>query len=392
MKLLNCIRLSLLLLTAGLSVPAVTFGASTLYWLDTNHGAPRLGRSDLSGLGVTTINLPAGTLPEGLAAWADGRITWTEAAWANARIMGSAYDLSNATTVVSGGSALRGVAVDDVNHVLYWVSSNLVTGAAIHRKTLNGPATVILNLPAGANPRGLAVDPAAGKIFWADCDLDRIHSANLDGTGMTLLVPLVNGTRPWGVAVYRPSQQLYWTEYTTGRLVRSSYTGTGVTTIHTGLPNPTYLAVDGTGTMLFWTEGAAGSQRIRRSFSDGTGLQTLPPPLSTYGGIAVGPATTSAVDEPRPAADIVLHAPWPNPGPGRIHLAFSLPVETRVRLSIFDVLGREVAVLKDGVMPSGRHEVLWDGLSRGNEVSAGVYFSRLSAGGKTQVERFVLSR
>jgi hypothetical protein len=59
-----------------------------------------------------------------------------------------------------------------------------------------------------------------------------------------------------------------------------------------------------------------------------------------------------------------------------------------VRLAVYDVLGREVAVLVDGVQSPGRHEVVFDG---GN-VSSGVYFYRLQAGDVVQTKRMVIVR
>jgi hypothetical protein len=87
-----------------------------------------------------------------------------------------------------------------------------------------------------------------------------------------------------------------------------------------------------------------------------------------------------------------LAPPWPNPGIGVIHLAVSTPGPAWVRLAVFDVQGREVALLADGDMPPGRHEINWDGTARGVRVPAGIYFARATANGQTQVQRLVLSK
>ena len=383
-------RTLLLILGLSLALPAISVAASSLYWLDANYGAPTLNRSDLNGLGVTSVPLTAGTLPEGLAAWADGRVTWTESAVSNARIMGVAHDLSAPVAVVSGQSSLRGIAVDDVNHVLYWTSSNQATGGFVYRKLLNGPATPIVTLAPGANPRGIAVDPANGKILWAD--LHQVYKANLNGSGVEVVVTTAPGTLIWGVAVNPATQHVYWTEYNTGRLPRTDYFGGGFVNIQTTLSNGTYLAIDIAAGNLYWTEAGVGTQRIRRSSLNGTGLTTLPPVMTTYGGIAIGPGPVSSAGETPPVREFALARPWPNPGAGIIHLAFSLPHATRVRLSVFDVQGREVAVLSDGEMPAGHHDVTWDGQSRNAPAPAGIYFARMAAEGRTWVQRMVLSK
>jgi hypothetical protein len=47
-----------------------------------------------------------------------------------------------------------------------------------------------------------------------------------------------------------------------------------------------------------------------------------------------------------------------------------------VRLAVYDVLGREVAVLVDGVQSPGRHEVVFDA----RNLASGVYVYRMTAG------------
>src|SRR6185503_16186773 len=108
--------------------------------------------------------------------------------------------LGGITTLVSGGSVLRGIAIDDVAGMIYWTTSNLATGSSIRRSALDGSGvTTILSLGAIANPRGIAVDHAGGKLYWADFDQDAIYTANLDGSSMAW-VTLPSWSYPYGVA------------------------------------------------------------------------------------------------------------------------------------------------------------------------------------------------
>jgi hypothetical protein len=62
---------------------------------------------------------------------------------------------------------------------------------------------------------------------------------------------------------------------------------------------------------------------------------------------------------------------------------FSLPVETTVRLEVFDIRGRRVARLCDGIFRAGKHAVGWTGASRdGGRLASGVYVARLEALGR----------
>jgi choice-of-anchor C domain-containing protein len=79
-------------------------------------------------------------------------------------------------------------------------------------------------------------------------------------------------------------------------------------------------------------------------------------------------------------------APDPLGGMGRI--AFTLPVAQTARLTVFDVQGREIAVLADGVMDAGPHALSYS--PRGAGGRSGLYFLVLRAGGHTVVRRFTV--
>jgi len=66
-------------------------------------------------------------------------------------------------------------------------------------------------------------------------------------------------------------------------------------------------------------------------------------------------------------------------------LYFDVLVAGSLRLDIFDVRGRHVRLLADGVFAAGSHSVRWDGQSDGGlGVSSGVYFARLTLKGSNE--------
>jgi hypothetical protein len=65
-----------------------------------------------------------------------------------------------------------------------------------------------------------------------------------------------------------------------------------------------------------------------------------------------------------------------------------LPVVSDVKLAVYDLLGREVAVLTSGKKAAGRYDIRFDG----GGVSSGVYIYRLIAGSQIQTRRMVLIR
>ncbi len=83
----------------------------------------------------------------------------------------------------------------------------------------------------------------------------------------------------------------------------------------------------------------------------------------------------------------------PNPFGYSTRVRYSLERDAVVDLRVFDVLGRQVAVLDHGARPAGLHEALWDGRnSRGEEVATGMYFVRLVTGAQTFERKVMLVR
>jgi hypothetical protein len=81
-------------------------------------------------------------------------------------------------------------------------------------------------------------------------------------------------------------------------------------------------------------------------------------------------------------------AAYPNPFARQAALVFALPAPERVRLSVYDVLGREVARLVDGEVEAGRHEAVLGG----SGLPSGVYLVRLEAGAFVQTRRITRLR
>ena len=92
----------------------------------------------------------------------------------------------------------------------------------------------------------------------------------------------------------------------------------------------------------------------------------------------------------KPIVEFSLLPISPNPSHGVALIAWSVPRESRVRLTVHDVQGRQVAVLADGVYAAGRHIVRWDSLERGGS-SPGMYFVRLQGPDGVRVRRVVLA-
>jgi len=82
-----------------------------------------------------------------------------------------------------------------------------------------------------------------------------------------------------------------------------------------------------------------------------------------------------------------LNQNYPNPFNPTTNISFSLPEQSNVRLTIIDLLGREVATLVNNEQRSaGNYTVTWNASS----FASGVYFYRLQAGNFVQTKKLVL--
>jgi flagellar hook assembly protein FlgD len=77
-----------------------------------------------------------------------------------------------------------------------------------------------------------------------------------------------------------------------------------------------------------------------------------------------------------------LNQNYPNPFNPTTNIRYALPVDSRITLEIFNVIGQRVRTLVNDNMAAGYHTMEWDGASdAGSRLASGVYFLRLSATG-----------
>ncbi len=95
--------------------------------------------------------------------------------------------------------------------------------------------------------------------------------------------------------------------------------------------------------------------------------------------------TAVSVEEPDLSTEISLSQNYPNPFSDRTAIRYSLPGPGPVRIEVFDVLGRKIAVLLDGVSVDTEGLIDWDGrTSSGSRVAPGTYLYRLTSARATR--------
>jgi len=99
------------------------------------------------------------------------------------------------------------------------------------------------------------------------------------------------------------------------------------------------------------------------------------------------------VSEDPAASPFALHPCSPNPGRPGTEIVFDLPRECEVSLAVYDVTGRRVITLHEGVRAAGRHAVTWRGSGENGEpVPSGMYFYRLDAGAFSRTRQVLIAR
>ena len=99
-------------------------------------------------------------------------------------------------------------------------------------------------------------------------------------------------------------------------------------------------------------------------------------------------SATSRTNLPSAPSEFQLHQNYPNPFNPTTTITYQLPQVCDVRLEVFDVMGRSVAVLINEKQSAGTHSVLLNATQF--SLASGVYFYRLSAGGRTETKRMTL--
>ena len=142
-------------------------------------------------------------------------------------------------------------------------------------RTLPIAATIALALSALSD----TAPPSATRLFFLDIRGGRVVSASPDGTDVRVLVSGRSGT-PDGIVVDTGGGHIYWTSMgrpreDDGRIERANLDGSGLTTIVPagGAFTPKQLKLDGVHRKLYWSDREG--MRVMRADLDGSNIETL---------------------------------------------------------------------------------------------------------------------
>ena len=113
--------------------------------------------------------------------------------------------------------------------------------------------------------------------------------------------------------------------------------------------------------------------------------------LNVHAGNYLYLATDVDDDEPLVPQVFSLAQNYPNPFNPSTVITFNLPKTMDIKLTVYNLLGREVTTLAEGAYPAGEHRVVWTGADRNNRrVASGVYFYRLAGDNYAQERKMIL--
>ena len=286
---------------AGLALDAP---ARQVYW--TDYGTDMIQRASLNDDGAVIKIEPLVTSglerPAGIALDAAGNMYWTDYGTRkiqSASLAGNGVsDLVTSDLVTSGLDWPLGIAVTNPSaaslsaHVvlqsapqLYWVDEAAQkiqrTGTDDAQEVAEPEVIELLTAEHQLDmPGSIALDLAAGKMYWTDDGAGAIRRANLDGSGA--VENLKGGLAdPVGIALDLDNGYLYWADRFHGAIYRSeeniNQDGLQVSAkpLVARLDKPYQIALDTANGHMYWTERGEGTSKISRADLDGQNVTDI---------------------------------------------------------------------------------------------------------------------
>ena len=165
---------------------------------------------------------------------------------------------------------VHGMDIDILTNTVYWCE---VDEGKIYRASIDcdGKELIVSGL---VNPEEVAIDWINRKLYWCDFGTDTIEYSKLDGTNRKLLLN-TNVDQPRGLAIDPFSGHIYWTDWGDHpKIEKMTLTGENRRTIvGSDLDWPNGLTIDFTTSKLYWVD--ASLDKVEVSDLEGRGRQIL---------------------------------------------------------------------------------------------------------------------
>lgn len=317
---------------------AVDPAAGNVYWTGWIAGDVR--RAGVNGGNFATLD--RGEIIDGAMAVdpVGEKMYWTLAF--RGAVQRANLDGSDVEDVATGQFGLGDVAVDTVGQRVYWTSDGAIVGADLDGSNAETVTEGIIFLS------DIELYPELGRVYWIN--QDEIGVTFLDGSGEGALLTDEDG--PDRLAIDPTSQRIYWSVPVAGVIRRFNLDGTG--TVEDVVTDLSFVReVDVHGDFLYWSllDG-----RIQRSDLDGGGIEDVVTGRPSISGLeVVGDLPPVAAEPSAPDGEaFTLTAAYPNPFAAEAHITLSVREPQHVTITVYDLLGRRLMRLHDGVLAAER--------------------------------------
>lgn len=426
----DCIRINP---TTPSIIYAGTFGAGI--YKSTNNGVNwNQINSGLTNLGVFALDISKSNPNFLVAGTTNGGTSPGIYISTNA---GALWTFSNSGIVDT--PAIQAIAIDPVNANNVYIGIFTGTGNASvgFYKSTNGGATWVpsnVGMTVTKNILSIAINPKNPNVIYAGTSFNptpqtgpsTIYRSNDAGltwfqvaTGLPVGTTEVNPVRCLSISTLDTSIVLagLFMNTTNGGMYLTTNSGGSWTKVSNGLPTVTgtlpraCLIRPGTNTEFYaglgtggfyrstnqganWTQFASGTLTaattiraitFRATSSDSTifaGAENVAPGVHEYSFPLVG------IKDPggNIPKEFALHQNYPNPFNPTTYINYDIPKISNVTITVFDIRGREVAVLVNEVKQAGSYNISFNASS----LASGVYFYKISAGDFNKTMKMIL--
>ncbi|MDR3668404.1 MAG: FlgD immunoglobulin-like domain containing protein [Ignavibacteriaceae bacterium] len=281
-------------------------------------------------------------------------------------------------------SEIRSIAIHPKTKIIYGISSNTINSGVLRINSATGDAYTNFTLPL-ADMGAIAFDTAG--TLYAGMHSGLIYTINLQTREFTKICSLKVKIQSlafnpatnelWGtplVALGISKDRIFKVNLATGDTIVVGQTGFSIAT--------NAIAFDNSGN-LYAVNGATTAINNLIALNKQNAIGTL---IGSIGyrnitGISFSPSVTSVNDQQQPIpVAFNLMQNYPNPFNPSTTIEYSIPSESNVKITIYNILGDVVKVVFNSFRNAGNYKTIWNGIDgNGNKVSSGVYFYELKA-------------
>ena len=283
---------------------------------------------------------------------------------------------------------VKSMCVDPNSQILYGLITSGQQSSILRVNAMDGDAYELFsfNIPDMA---GLSFD-TSGTLYAAS-KIGKIYKIDLDNLSYSLVTQ--NPVILSGIAFNPISNELWASSYavlgSNKDLIFKINLSTGDTTFigHTGLASVTSDIVFDENGNLFGVTGPnnQANDLISIDTSNAAGTIVGSTGINDITGLAYVRSVATGIKNDKPKnvpGTFSLRQNYPNPFNPTTTIEYNLPVNSNVRVNVYDILGELVNVLVDRNENAGTHKIIWNANNaNGKKVSTGIYFYELKAQG-----------